>query len=591
MAALEQYTYVFVITAILAFIDAWNIGANDVANSFATSISSRCLTMKQAVLVASFTEFAGSVSVGSRVADTIRTKIIDPNLYAEHPSVLLLAMMCTVFGSAIFLSIATRYGLPVSTTHSTIGGLVGAATASVGITKINWSIRGVSQVFLAWIVAPGIAGFLGAFLFIFTRAAVLARQHAVRNALYSIPIYSFITVGALTMLVAWKGVQVVEEPSPELMILLVFSIAGAAGLGAALFLLPYLWRRIMCEDWPLKWYMAWKGPFLLSRPAPPPTPPGFNKVIIKNYYQGHLTPEELEYVRASDTLLKSVQTSPDGSPPVFLDNDDDFILPPPAQAIPPTTSRAAAAVSSSSSSTRSDTPKNDLVPPRPPGHWTKPKVFLWKVNRILLHGLEQDVIRLQKINSILTWDIATMHSKAPRYDNRAEHAYSFLQILTAAAASFVHGANDVSNSVAPLSTAYEVWLHGKVPMQVGVPIWILCLGGGAIVLGLLTYGYHVMRNLGNRLTLISPSRGFCMELASAITVLMATRLALPVSTTQCICGATVGVGLANGDWRCINPRLVGFIYFGWIITLPVTALLSGSMMAIILNAPSWTTAV
>ncbi|PKS08441.1 hypothetical protein jhhlp_005108, partial [Lomentospora prolificans] len=134
--------------------------------------------MKQAVLVASFTEFAGSVSVGSRVADTIRTKIIDPNLYAEHPSVLLLAMMCTVFGSAIFLSIATRSGLPVSTTHSTIGGLVGAATASVGITKINWSIRGVSQVFLAWIVAPGIAGFLGAFLFIFTRAAVLARQHA-----------------------------------------------------------------------------------------------------------------------------------------------------------------------------------------------------------------------------------------------------------------------------------------------------------------------------------------------------------------------------------------------------------------------------
>ena len=318
----------------------------------------------------------------------------------------------------------------------------------------------------------------------------------------------------------------VEEPSTELMIILIFTIAGGAAIIVALFLLPYLWRRIISEDWPLKWYMIWQGPFLLKRPEPPPTPPGFNKLKIKNYYQGHLTPEELFYVRASDTLLKSVQTSPDGSCPVFLDNDDDFVLPPPAQAVP---SMHGAIVAPSSSSTRCQTPNNDLIPPRPPGHWTTPRVFLWKVNRILLHGLEQDVVRLQKINSVLTWDIATMHSKAQRFDNRAEHAYSFLQVITAAAASFVHGANDVSNSAAPLSTAYEVWLHNEVPMKVGVPIWILCLGGGAIVLGLLTYGYHVMRNLGNRLTLISPSRGFCMELATAITVLMATRLALPVS--------------------------------------------------------------
>jgi sodium-dependent phosphate transporter len=123
--------------------------------------------------------------------------------------------------------------------------------------------------------------------------------------------------------------------------------------------------------------------------------------------------------------------------------------------------------------------------------------------------------------------------------------------------------------------------------MVGIPVWILCAGGGAIVLGLFTYGYHVMRTLGNRLTLISPSRGFCMELASALTVLMATRLQLPISTTQCITGATVGVGLANGDWRCINPKLVAWIYLGWIITVPVTALISGVTMSMMLYAPDW----
>lgn len=301
------------------------------------------------------------------------------------------------------------------------------------------------------------------------------------------------------------------------MVILVFSIAGGASLFAILFLMPYLWRRIMAEDWPLKWYMAWQGPFLLWRPPPPPTPPGLtNKLNIKDYYRGHLTAEELAYVRASEMLLQSVQTS--GNVPTFLNkDDDDFALPPPAQSL-----------HSSDSHVRAS-PYNEFAPPRPPGRWHSPRVLRWKLMRLLLRGLEKDVVRLQKMNSILTWDIEDMHSRAARFDNRAEYTYASLQVLTAAAASFVHGANDVSNSIAPLSTAYEVWMRGEVPGEVPVPIWILCFGGAAIVLGLVTYGYHVMRNLGNRLTLISPSRGFCMELATAITVLVATRFELPVS--------------------------------------------------------------
>lgn len=317
------------------------------------------------------------------------------------------------------------------------------------------------------------------------------------------------------MLVVWKGVHVIEEPSAVFMVILVLSIAGGASIFAILFLMPYLWRRIMAEDWPLKWYMAWRGPFLLRRPPPPPTPPGLtNKLNIKDYYRGHLTAEELAYVRASEMLLQSVQTS--GNLPTFLDKDDDFALPPPAQSL-------------HSDSRVRTSQENEFAPPRPPGRWHSPRVLLWKITRLLLRGLEKDVVRLQKMNSILTWDIEDMHSRAARFDNRAEYTYASLQVLTAAAASFVHGANDVSNSIAPLSTAYEVWMSGEVPGEVAVPIWILCFGGAAIVLGLVTYGYHVMRNLGNRLTLISPSRGFCMELATAITVLVATRFELPVS--------------------------------------------------------------
>ena len=110
-------------------------------------------------------------------------------------------------------------------------------------------------------------------------------------------------------------------------------------------------------------------------------------------------------------------------------------------------------------------------------------------------------------------------------------------------------------------------------------------GGVAIVIGLWTYGYNIMKNLGNRVTLMSPSRGFSMELGSAITIIVATQLKLPISTTQCITGATVGVGLCNGDWRSINWRMVAWIYLGWIVTLPSAGLISGLLMGAIINAP------
>ena len=107
------------------------------------------------------------------------------------------------------------------------------------------------------------------------------------------------------------------------------------------------------------------------------------------------------------------------------------------------------------------------------------------------------------------------------------------------------------------------------------------------MIGLWTYGYNIMKNLGNRVTLMSPSRGFSMELGSAIAVIMATRLKLPISTTQCITGATVGVGLCNGSWRSINWRMVSWIYFGWVITLPIAGIMSGCIMGYIINAPRW----
>ncbi|OQN99035.1 hypothetical protein B0A48_14896 [Cryoendolithus antarcticus] len=210
-------------------------------------------------------------------------------------------------------------------------------------------------------------------------------------------------------------------------------------------------------------------------------------------------------------------------------------------------------------------------------------------------GVMIDVVAEQKTTSepkflqrlLLGKNLDKKHAIVEHHDLKVEHLYSFPQVMTAATASFAHGANDVLNAMGPLAAIYGVWQTNTTGEDSEVPIWILVFGGAAIAFGLWTYGYNLMRNLDNRITLHSPSRGFCMELGASLTVVMATRLSLPVSTTQCIIGATLGVGLCAGDVKAINWRMLIWAYAGWFITFPCTALISGCLLAFIINAPSW----
>lgn len=111
---------------------ALSAGANDVANSWATSVASQSVTYLQAMVLASIMEFSGSVGVGARVADTIRTKVVDTSLFKDDPEMLMLGMVCAVVASSLYLTFATKIGLPVSTTHSIMGGVIGMGVASVG---------------------------------------------------------------------------------------------------------------------------------------------------------------------------------------------------------------------------------------------------------------------------------------------------------------------------------------------------------------------------------------------------------------------------------------------------------------------------
>jgi hypothetical protein len=139
-----------------------------------------------------------------------------------------------------------------------------------------------------------------------------------------------------------------------------------------------------------------------------------------------------------------------------------------------------------------------------------------------------------------------VYAGATKYDNETEYSYSFVQVITACTASFAHGANDIGNA-GPWAAIYGAWQTGNAAQsKASVPIWQLVVLSGVLSLGLITYGYNIMRVMGNKITYHSPSRGCSMEMGAAVTVLVFSQFALPVSTSMCITGATVGVGLMNG---------------------------------------------
>ena len=155
----------------------------------------------------------------------------------------------------------------------------------------------------------------------------------------------------------------------------------------------------------------------------------------------------------------------------------------------------------------------------------------------------------------------------------AERMFAVLQILTACAVAFAHGSNDVANSIGPLAAVVHTVQSGEVAGKAPVALWMLLLGGTGILLGLSTYGYVVMETVGRRITELTPSRGFAAELAAATTIVIASRLAIPVSTTHILVGSVLGVGLARGI-GALDLRVVGRILVSWVVTLPTGALLA-----------------
>ncbi len=169
----------------------------------------------------------------------------------------------------------------------------------------------------------------------------------------------------------------------------------------------------------------------------------------------------------------------------------------------------------------------------------------------------------------------------PRYV-AVERVFAVLQVATACMVAFAHGSNDVANAVGPVAAVWEITHTGVLTASVGVPMWILAMGGVGIVVGLATFGYRVIRTIGAKITEMTPTRGFAAEFGAAATILLGSRLGMPISTTHTLVGAVIGVGLARGI-AAIDTGVVRTIALSWVATVPFTAGLSGVLYVLLTN--------
>ncbi|KAJ9091036.1 hypothetical protein QFC19_009273 [Naganishia cerealis] len=432
------------------------------------------------------------------------------------------------------------------------------------------------------------AGF-AAVIYLLVKYIVLKRDDPTRWGLITGPFWFFLVACVLTMSIIYKG-------SPQLKLDSMSDGKTAAailltGLVVALlsiiFWLPYVRAKVVKKDYTIRIYHFFYGPFLWNRPAPEDAGEIGKQAVsdyrIRAYQEGDVVENSIHLY---GNAVSTAEQAPISETPGIDSGSGKEKLPPTDDAEATNT-----ILQESKLEKEVEITQRELV-----GAWILPKnlwiilrhrafPFVWKM---LTHGSAVDIHALQS-GETGTKDgerMRKIYERAKQYPNETEHLFSFMQVMTACTASFAHGANDLSNAIGPFSVIYYTWKNG-VPAgkNSNVEVWMLVYGAAALVLGLATYGYNIMAVLGNRITLHSPSRGFCMELGASITVILASQYGIPVSTSMCITGATIGVSLCNGDIKSTNWRAIGWIYCGWILTIIITATASACLLAIVINAP------
>jgi inorganic phosphate transporter, PiT family len=406
MEIISQYgLLLIIIAALFGFFMAYGVGANDVANAMGTSVGSKALTLKQALIVAAIFEAAGAWLAGGEVTSTIRSGIVDAEAFKAVPELLVYGMIASLLAAGTWLLVASYFGWPVSTTHSIVGAIIGFASVGVGMEYVRWDE--VSSIVGSWVVTPVLAGILAYLIFMSAQRLIFDTDNPLEAAKKYVPFYMVFAAFMMAFVTVSKGLKHV-------------------GL--------------------------------------------------------HLTSTEGFMLCVAIALVVGI------------------------------------------------------------------------IGKIAISRLKIDP-----------------EADKEMHFNNVERIFGILMVFTACCMAFAHGSNDVANAIGPLAAVVGIIQSGgQILDKVSLAWWILPLGAIGIVIGLATLGAKVIRTIGENITHLTPSRGFAAEIAAASTVVIASGIGLPISTTQTLVGAVLGVGMARGI-AALNLGVIRNIFISWVVTLPVGA--------------------
>ncbi|KAH7377561.1 phosphate transporter [Cadophora sp. MPI-SDFR-AT-0126] len=627
---MSDYTYVFAIGTMFALLEAFNNGANDVANAWATSVSSRSVTYRQAMILCLAFEMTGALAVGARTASTIKNGIIPIKAFNGDADVQLLAFACASAGAAIWVMWCTRNSAHVSSTYSLVSSIAGVGVAAVGAKNVEWGWSkgsGLGAIFAGLCMAPVIAGSFGAIIFSLIKYTVHRRSDPVKWAVFTSPFFFLIAGTICTLSIVYKGSPKLGLDKKPAWFIAAVTLGVGFGLFilSGLFFVPYVFCKVIKKDYTLKITDIWQGPALFTRVPPSDASearvPNYN--VIQHDGEDETDTGELAAPGTLPTKsadIDAIEKSPAGSDKDLAVSDNEKTHQQSAHAHGHANTSLENAIAGDNANLQyrlllaraQEKHHAQLRKSRGPLGWAmrtlythrrgageiyelhNMKSFLMRLPAYVvvagLYGFYYDIHRAQ-VGILGTPEgrrMARVYDHATKYRNEVEYLYSFVQIITACTASFAHGANDVGNAVGVWAGMYGAWTTGKtVASKADVPLWQIAVIALTICFGFITYGYNIMKVMGNKITYHSPSRGSSMEMGAAITILIFSQYKLPVSTSMCITGATVGVGLCNGTYKAVNWQRVGLLFFSWVMTIPIAGLIGGCLMGLAVNAPHY----
>ena len=393
---------ILIIGFVFGFYMAWNIGANDVANSMASAVGAKAITIRQAVFIAGILNIVGATFIGSHVTNTIRKGIVSTEVMSD-PVVALAGALAALLAAALWVSFATWRSLPVSTTHSIVGAMIGFGIMAGGFSVINWGKLGA--VVLSWVISPVFSLVIAFVMFKVIVRVILSRDAVFDRSIRLSPYFIGITIFVVVLSFLFKTPLGKKfSISMPMALIVAFVLAGILG---------YIGRLLL------------------------------RKYLVEN--QGS--------------------------------------------------------------------------------------------------------------------------------NNGAETVFRRIQIGTSCYVALAQGANDVANAIGPLAVIYFLVKTGTIGAKVPVPVFLLLFGGVGIALGIAMAGKRVMTTIGTKITTLTNTRGFSVDFAAATTVLLASKMGLPVSTTHAAVGGVMGVGLARG-FEAVNFRIIFQIMIYWVLTVPAAAITS-----------------